>query len=324
MKRIFIAVFAALVTMESLAAVLAPSGRGPEMIDLGLSVKWAACNLGAKRPEEFGRYFAWGDVIGQVRNKSSWSGDGFGSYPSYQLDSDGNLFAEYDAAHVLLGGFWRMPTKEEFEELIDNCTSTWTDDYKGTGVAGLIFTGKKPGYTDRSIFLPATGQGRGRNLSYSGSFGYYWSGTLNYGNFSWNLDIDSGGVAINYNNRSYGLSLRPVFSCDDPSAGIDGEHLGYQRPSFNGGDANEFLKWVNQSLVYPEIAKKNGIQGRVVLQFTIDEDGSVTNVKVIRGVHPLLDNEAVRVVSSSPKWNPGREFGHPVRSTFTLPVVFSP
>ena len=95
-----------------------------------------------------------------------------------------------------------------------------------------------------------------------------------------------------------------------------------QKPSFNGGDANEFSKWVNSRLVYPEICKEKGIQGRVTLQFTIRADGSVTNVSVLRGVHPALDKEAVRVVSSSPKWKPGRSQGKPVDVTFTFPVIF--
>ena len=73
-----------------------------------------------------------------------------------------------------------------------------------------------------------------------------------------------------------------------------------EKPSFMGGDANEFSKWVNQRLVYPEIAKENGVQGRVTLQFTVESDGRVTNVKVLRGVDSSLDQEAVRVVSSSP------------------------
>ena len=67
-----------------------------------------------------------------------------------------------------------------------------------------------------------------------------------------------------------------------------------EKPSFNGGDANEFSKWVNSKLVYPEIAKENGVQGRVTLQFTVEKDGSVTNVKVLRGVDSSLDKEAVR------------------------------
>ena len=94
------------------------------------------------------------------------------------------------------------------------------------------------------------------------------------------------------------------------------------RPKFQGGDASNFSKWVNQRLVYPEIAKENGVQGRVMLQFTIEKDGSLTKVKVLRGVDPSLDKEAVRVVSTSPKWSPGKQRDRAVPVTYTFPVVF--
>ena len=95
-----------------------------------------------------------------------------------------------------------------------------------------------------------------------------------------------------------------------------------QKPSFNGGDANEFSKWVNSRLVYPDIAKENGVQGRVTLQFTVEADGRVTNVRVLRGVDESLDKEAVRVVSSSPKWKPGKQRDRAVKVTYTFPVIF--
>lgn len=95
-----------------------------------------------------------------------------------------------------------------------------------------------------------------------------------------------------------------------------------EKPSFNGGDANEFSKWVNSQLVYPEIAKENGVQGRVTLQFTVETNGSVTNVRVLRGVDPSLDAEAVKVVKSSPKWTPGKQRDRAVRVSYTFPVIF--
>ena len=95
-----------------------------------------------------------------------------------------------------------------------------------------------------------------------------------------------------------------------------------EKPKFQGGDANDFSKWVNQRLVYPDIAKENGVQGRVMLQFTVAPDGSVTNVKVVRGVDSALDKEAVRVVSSSPKWTPGRQRDRAVKVVYTFPVIF--
>ena len=95
-----------------------------------------------------------------------------------------------------------------------------------------------------------------------------------------------------------------------------------EKPSFQGGDANQFSKWVNSRLVYPEIAKENGVQGRVTLQFTVEKDGTLTKVKVLRGVDPSLDKEAVRVVSMSPKWSPGKQRDRAVPVTYTFPVIF--
>ncbi len=95
-----------------------------------------------------------------------------------------------------------------------------------------------------------------------------------------------------------------------------------EKPSFRGGDANAFSKWVNERLVYPEIAKENGVQGRVMLQFTVNPDGTVSNVRVLRGVDPSLDKEAVRVVASSPKWTPGKQRDRAVKVTYTFPVIF--
>ena len=94
------------------------------------------------------------------------------------------------------------------------------------------------------------------------------------------------------------------------------------KPSFQGGDASAFSKWVAQHLQYPKDAREDGIQGRVTVQFTICDDGVVRNVKVLRGVHPSLDAEAVRVISSSPKWEPGKQGGKPVNVTFMFPVIF--
>ena len=95
-----------------------------------------------------------------------------------------------------------------------------------------------------------------------------------------------------------------------------------EKPSFQGGDANQFSKWVNSRLEYPEIAKENGVQGRVTLQFTVEKDGTVTKVRVLRGVDPSLDKEAVRVVSMSPKGKPGKQRDRAVPVTYTFPVIF--
>jgi TonB family protein len=95
-----------------------------------------------------------------------------------------------------------------------------------------------------------------------------------------------------------------------------------EQPTFMGKDAKEFGKWVGSKIQYPEIARENNVQGRVILQVTIEKDGSLTNIKVVRGVDPALDKEALRVVSSSPKWKPGMMRDKAVRVNYTFPVDF--
>ena len=95
-----------------------------------------------------------------------------------------------------------------------------------------------------------------------------------------------------------------------------------EKPGFNGGDVNEFSKWVAQNMQYPEEALKKNLSGRVMVSFVVGSDGVIRNVKVLRGVDPILDAEAVRVVSSSPKWTPATKDGEPVAINYTFPVVF--
>ena len=95
-----------------------------------------------------------------------------------------------------------------------------------------------------------------------------------------------------------------------------------EKPKFQGGDANTFSKWVSSHLDYPEIAKENGVSGRVMVQFTVNPNGTVSDVKVLRGVDPSLDKEAVRVIQSSPKWTPGKQRDRAVKVTYQFPVIF--
>ena len=94
------------------------------------------------------------------------------------------------------------------------------------------------------------------------------------------------------------------------------------KPRFQDGDVSQFSHWVNDNLHYPQEAVKDSLQGRVTLQFTIEKDGSVTDVHVLRGCAPVLDEEAIRVVSQSPKWTPGYINGEPVRVVYNFPVLF--
>lgn len=93
-------------------------------------------------------------------------------------------------------------------------------------------------------------------------------------------------------------------------------------PSFQGGDLNKFRAWVQQNIRFPQIALENGIQGRVVLSFVIEKDGRLTNIQVLRSPDRSLSDEAIRVLSKSPKWSPGKQRNQVVRVKYTLPVDF--
>ena len=95
------------------------------------------------------------------------------------------------------------------------------------------------------------------------------------------------------------------------------------KPTFNGGDEKEFLKWIGENLQYPEVAKEHNEQGTVLAKFTVDKDGKITDVQVIRGVTPALDAEAVRVLESAPAWTAGKQGGNPVNVSYVLPVKFA-
>ena len=94
-----------------------------------------------------------------------------------------------------------------------------------------------------------------------------------------------------------------------------------QKPEFAGGEAAMY-KWLSDHINYPAAAAEDGVQGRVVVEFEVSKTGSIEKVRVIRGRHPALDKEALRVVKAMPKWNPGRNNGQPVKVTYTLPVTF--
>lgn len=94
-----------------------------------------------------------------------------------------------------------------------------------------------------------------------------------------------------------------------------------ENPSFPGGQA-ALMQWLNENIKYPVIAAENGIQGRVIVQFVVSKTGSISDVRVVRGVDPSLDKEAVRVVNNMPNWTPGRQNGTTVNVRFTLPVTF--
>jgi hypothetical protein len=182
----------------------AESSNQVEAVDLGLSVKWANMNVGAKKPSGYGSYFAWGET--KPKEYYSWKTYAWSKGDSEFLtkysttDRRMQLAPVDDAAHTVLGGQWRMPTADEFDELVnpDNCTWEWTSQ---DGVNGYKVTGKKTG---NSIFLPITGFRFYADIQFRAISGIYWSSTL-YGvspNKAWCLEFNFSDVSVSYGNLS--------------------------------------------------------------------------------------------------------------------------
>ena len=225
------------------APVAAPAiqPNGDLAVDLGLSVRWATCNVGANTPEEYGDYYAWGDTTtyyepgyAQEKPQNHWKegkADGYclatykynNSLVSWRLtkycnvsewgyegytDSDTTLLLVDDVAHYKWGGNWRMPTRAEFEELLDNCDCVYTIQ---NSVKGLKVTSRKD--PSQSIFLPAAGYYNNKSLA-SSTTGYYRSSSLYTGDpcrawkfqFGQNIELD-----LIMQIRYEGYSVRPVF-----------------------------------------------------------------------------------------------------------------
>ena len=191
------------------------SENGYEYVDLGLSVKWATCNVGATKPEEYGDYFAWGETEPKSTydwstykwcNGSSDTQTKYCTKSSYgTVDNKTQLELSDDAARANWGGSWRMPTRAEQDELRENCTWTWTTQ---NGVNGYKVTGTN----GNSIFLPAAGDRYDRSRGDAGYIGYYWSSSLYTGspNNAWSVDLYRDYVDRYGYSRSYGFSVRPV------------------------------------------------------------------------------------------------------------------
>ncbi len=173
--------------------------NGHEYVDLGLSVKWATCNVGASKPEDYGNYYAWGET----KTKSDYSSNNSVTYGKKFSDIGGQL--QYDAARANWGGTWRLPTKAELEELENKCIWKWTTQ---NGVKGYKVTGPN----GNSIFLPAAGYRLGSSLGSAGEYGSCWSSTPNesYSYYAYYLLFNSGYQSVNWSYRNYGLSVRPV------------------------------------------------------------------------------------------------------------------
>ena len=191
------------------AYTFCPDGHHPHLIDLGLpsGTKWACCNVGASKPEDYGGYFAWGETeTKEVYNWTTYIHCDGSSDTCHDIGTD-IAGTEYDTATANWGAPWRMPTLEQFKELLNNCISEWTTQ---NGVNGRKFVGPNGG----TIFLPVLGGGYDSDLYDVYSQGFYWSSTLNerYPLYPWFLFFYSDGAycySINL-RRYYGFTVRPV------------------------------------------------------------------------------------------------------------------
>ena len=200
-------------------------GTAQTAVDLGLSVKWASCNVGALSPSEYGSYFAWGEVTSGKNEYSFFTlkycrvnrGVHFSKYvPSGKWedwigrgapDNKTRLELEDDAARSNWGGTWRTPSDSEWEELCTKCTWTWTQQ---SGKNGYKVTSKTNG---NSIFLPAAGSRSDTRHDFMGDQGYYWSSSLGTNAFSARyMTFNSLNVHRDQVHRCGGYSIRPV--CD--------------------------------------------------------------------------------------------------------------
>lgn len=203
-----------------------------EAVDMGLSVRWASCNLGASSPEEYGFYYAWGEIVPKTRcswsdylwSASEYTGENTAVFTKYIpeeaatefgyegfFDDKLKLDLKDDAANVELGGDWRTPTKEEWEELINpaNCSWKWTVI---DGVAGYKVITLKSGCSSNWIFLPAAGYVYDTTLGFVGEYGFYSSSSL-YPEYPYYADIVRFTPTYVYSvsgSRCYGRNIRPV------------------------------------------------------------------------------------------------------------------
>ncbi len=175
--------------------------NGHKYVDLGLpsGLKWATCNVGASLPEQYGDYYAWGEID----TKSEYTKDNSKTYGKSMSDISGN--AMYDVACAKWGGSWRLPTKEEFKELRQKCKWEWTTQ---NGKKGY----KVFGPNGNSIFLPATGYRFGSSLYYAGEYGYCWVSTPyeSDDSYTYYLIFDSSSHDVDWCRRYDGRSVRPV------------------------------------------------------------------------------------------------------------------
>lgn len=194
-----------------------PTFTAGEAVDLGLSVMWASCNLGAQSPSESGGYYSWGETS----EKSKYYEKDYAYYnaSTTEYTSIGEHIAgtDYDAARVNLGGGWRMPTRDQFKELVDRCSWEWTQT---EGINGYNITGPN----GNSIFLPAGGEKSYSDLDYNNKEGRYFTDTEYDNERVYSLEFSSSSIYfsfIMFEHKFCGCPIRPIISYDEYNGTTD-------------------------------------------------------------------------------------------------------
>ena len=199
-----------------------------EYVDLGLpsGLKWAKCNVGAEKETDYGSYFQWGDIEDKTNSDCDWKSYKYWNYSDKKLtkycvdneygpfgtvDNKTALDTEDDIAVQMMGNDWRMPTKDDFQELLDNTNSEWIENYNNSGVNGNKLTSKTD--TSKYIFIPASGDRAGSSFRYQGDRGSIWSSSLNAANLDYARCLDFGLICISAvlsSLRCYSFVVRGV------------------------------------------------------------------------------------------------------------------
>ena len=361
MKRLFIFLILCFAGYAASFAQGYHNGHQWVDLGLPSGLKWATYNVGATNPEECGDYFAWGEVSTKssytkdncLTSGKRWkeiSGDPHhdaatvnwgGGWRMPTLDEINELCEYCNFDSKVLNGVsgYAVYSKEN-----ENCfflpasgriegTSKNSEDEVYFWLSTL-YSKERGGFLNDPLCANYGKYSRGVGGMMYRHVGLpirpvldasYTSGSESddhYSPFPPQRVLQIGDRTFYFDDED----LNDIIIEDDNDEVVKEEPIPFafveEKPLFQGGDANKFSKWVNERLVYPELAKEHGIQGRVTLKFTVDKDGSLIDIRVIRGVHPDLNNEALRVVSQSPKWEPGKQRGRAVPVEYTFPVIF--
>ena len=250
-------------------AVAVGASQNQSYVDMGAGHFWAVCNLGADFPEEFGDYYAWGEL--EPKDE----------YPFSPYNFDNTAFA--DAASHVLGENWRTPASEDYEWLLDNCDRAWVLNYNDSGISGYRFISRED--SGNQIFFPAAGFKFNSNHNYANQEGYYWSSSIkaSENDRAFNLFFSASSVNGSDVQRPLGLSIRPVLKVSVTGISLNASSLSlvvgdtYQLSATLAPDnaSEQVVIWSssNESVVTVNVAggvKAVGAGGATIIATTLD------------------------------------------------------